>query len=233
MSADWPIRETMSLLILSSTRDRKITFMATDALRLNRLRTLIERSKIYTSILSDKLLKQQAAQKAAGEANDAKRKIQDKDSIGVKGSKDGQGRKKRAARGGKYDITDYLDVSELVTSKSTAQALKDNEDEEITSDVTKPSASARQPDLITGAVLRDYQVNLCVVKILIQLAGMEWLVSLYENGLNGILADEMGLGKTIQTIAFLAFLKSKGTHGPFLVAAPLSTLSNWIAEIER
>jgi ATP-dependent DNA helicase len=50
--------------------------------------------------------------------------------------------------------------------------------------------------------------------------------------LNGILADEMGLGKTIQTIAFLAFLRSKGTYGPFLVAAPLSTLSNWINEIQ-
>ena len=42
----------------------------------------------------------------------------------------------------------------------------------------------------------------------------------------------MGLGKTIQTIAFLAFLRSKGTYGPFLVAAPLSTLSNWINEIQ-
>jgi SNF2 family DNA or RNA helicase len=61
---------------------------------------------------------------------------------------------------------------------------------------------------------------------------VEWLISLYENGLNGILADEMGLGKTIQTIAFLAFLRSKGTYGPFLVAAPLSTLSNWINEIQ-
>ena len=58
------------------------------------------------------------------------------------------------------------------------------------------------------------------------------MISLYENGLNGILADEMGLGKTIQTIAFLAFLRSKGTYGPFLVAAPLSTLSNWINEIQ-
>ncbi|VVC92370.1 unnamed protein product, partial [Leptidea sinapis] len=31
--------------------------------------------------------------------------------------------------------------------------------------------------------------------------GLEWLVSLFNNNLNGILADEMGLGKTIQTIA--------------------------------
>lgn len=42
-----------------------------------------------------------------------------------------------------------------------------------------------------------------------QLEGLDWLVSLYENGLNGILADEMGLGKTIQTISLLAFLREK------------------------
>ena len=31
-----------------------------------------------------------------------------------------------------------------------------------------------------------------------QISGLEWMVSLYNNNLNGILADEMGLGKTIQ-----------------------------------
>ena len=31
-----------------------------------------------------------------------------------------------------------------------------------------------------------------------QSVGLKWLLSLWENGLNGILADEMGLGKTIQ-----------------------------------
>ncbi|PIO65279.1 protein, SNF2 family [Teladorsagia circumcincta] len=33
-----------------------------------------------------------------------------------------------------------------------------------------------------------------------QLKGLEWMVSLYNNNLNGILADEMGLGKTIQVV---------------------------------
>jgi len=28
-----------------------------------------------------------------------------------------------------------------------------------------------------------------------QIAGVEWMVSLYNNSLNGILADEMGLGE--------------------------------------
>ena len=66
-----------------------------------------------------------------------------------------------------------------------------------------------------------------------QLEGLDWLCSLYENGLNGILADEMGLGKTLQTISLLAFLREKGSYGPFLVVAPVSTLSNWVDEIEK
>lgn len=38
------------------------------------------------------------------------------------------------------------------------------------------------------------------------LQGMNWLLTLFDQGINGILADEMGLGKTIQTIAFFASL---------------------------
>lgn len=33
-----------------------------------------------------------------------------------------------------------------------------------------------------------------------QMNGLRWLVSLYNNHLNGILADEMGLGKTVQVL---------------------------------
>jgi hypothetical protein len=40
--------------------------------------------------------------------------------------------------------------------------------------------------------LRDYQMM-----------GLEWMVSLYNNKLNGILADEMGLGKTVQVSAWV------------------------------
>lgn len=47
---------------------------------------------------------------------------------------------------------------------------------------------------------------------------------------NCILADEMGLGKTIQSIAFLQEVYNVGIHGPFLVIAPLSTITNWERE---
>uniref|UniRef100_H2YVT6 Uncharacterized protein n=1 Tax=Ciona savignyi TaxID=51511 RepID=H2YVT6_CIOSA len=67
-----------------------------------------------------------------------------------------------------------------------------------------------------------------------QLKGLEWLVSLYNNNLNGILADEMGLGKTIQTIALITYLiEMKQDNGPFLIIVPLSTLSNWCLELEK
>ena len=79
-----------------------------------------------------------------------------------------------------------------------------------------------QPKTMVGGTLRGYQLE-----------GVQWLVSLFENGLNGILADEMGLGKTVQCIAFLAFLREQGVMGPFLIIAPLSTISNWMAELER
>ncbi|KAJ9098069.1 hypothetical protein QFC19_006504 [Naganishia cerealis] len=80
----------------------------------------------------------------------------------------------------------------------------------------------KQPALITGATLRDYQ-----------LAGVQWMVSLYENGLNGILADEMGLGKTIQTISFLAHLMAMNAQGPYLIVCPLSVLANWVTEFSK
>ena len=53
-----------------------------------------------------------------------------------------------------------------------------------------------QPSILRGGQLREYQLD-----------SLNWLISLYEQGINGILADEMGLGKTIQTISMLAFLR--------------------------
>ena len=89
-------------------------------------------------------------------------------------------------------------------------------------DAEVDESKGEQPRLVTGATMKSYQIS-----------GMEWLISLYENGLNGILADEMGLGKTLQTISFLAYLRDKGVWGPFLVCCPLSTLANWVNEFER
>lgn len=42
----------------------------------------------------------------------------------------------------------------------------------------------KQPSILVGGTLKEYQLK-----------GLQWMVSLFNNHLNGILADEMGLGK--------------------------------------
>ena len=80
-----------------------------------------------------------------------------------------------------------------------------------------------QPKMIKGGTLKSYQM-----------IGLNWMVSLYNNNLNGILADEMGLGKTIQTISLFSHLiEGKGNEGPFLVVVPLTTISNWSMEFDK
>ncbi|KAK2630199.1 hypothetical protein QTJ16_001019 [Diplocarpon rosae] len=81
----------------------------------------------------------------------------------------------------------------------------------------------KQPSILVGGTLKEYQLK-----------GLQWMISLYNNNLNGILADEMGLGKTIQTISLLTYLvEVKKQMGPFLVIVPLSTLTNWNLEFEK
>nr|POE54304.1 iswi chromatin-remodeling complex atpase isw2 [Quercus suber] len=79
------------------------------------------------------------------------------------------------------------------------------------------------PSFIQGGQMRDYQVS-----------GLNWLISLHENGISGILADEMGLGKTLQTISFLGYLRFvRDITGPHLVVVPKSTLDNWKREFAK
>uniref|UniRef100_A0A1Q3EX57 Putative snf2 family dna-dependent atpase n=1 Tax=Culex tarsalis TaxID=7177 RepID=A0A1Q3EX57_CULTA len=79
------------------------------------------------------------------------------------------------------------------------------------------------PPFIKNGQMRPYQVH-----------GLNWLISLYERGINGILADEMGLGKTLQSISILGYLRHhKNIRGPHIVLVPLTTIDNWMREFAR
>ena len=66
------------------------------------------------------------------------------------------------------------------------------EDEEILNDLNHSKKSMVQfdesPSYVKNGKMRDYQIR-----------GLNWMISLYENGINGILADEMG--KIIQIVS--------------------------------
>lgn len=101
------------------------------------------------------------------------------------------------------------------------------EDEELLAEVTKNTKIITRfeesPTYITGGEMRDYQIR-----------GLNWMIGLYENGINGILADEMGLGKTLQTISLLGYMKHyRNINGPHMVIVPKSTLRNWQNEFSR
>ncbi|KAB2092747.1 hypothetical protein ES319_A02G050900v1 [Gossypium barbadense] len=108
-------------------------------------------------------------------------------------------------------------ASKITEEEEDEEYLKEEED-----GLSGNTRLVTQPSCIQGK-MRDYQ-----------LAGLNWLIRLYENGINGILADEMGLGKTLQTISLLGYLHEyRGITGPHMVVAPKSTLGNWMNEIRR
>ncbi|ORX34552.1 putative helicase [Kockovaella imperatae] len=212
--------------------------------RAARLNFLLEKSTIYAKIIGDRMERQQvekrkAEQRAAVRKENKEKKGDTGPTRGGLRAHEGPekrdekpgSKRKRKSEGGREEkkakVEDTgMDVETKPETNGESSAIKKEEQTGEQDDGAEAEDNGQytfsQPSLITGAKLRDYQ-----------LAGVQWMISLYENGLNGILADEMGLGKTLQTISFLAHLRSKGTWGPFLIACPLSVLNNWIMEFEK
>ncbi|PCH01990.1 SNF2-related [Penicillium occitanis (nom. inval.)] len=214
------------------------------------LNKLLQTSSVFVAIMSDKMKAQQKQQQEAAKKAAAKKQAaaakeppsatgrrssrlkngeheEFHDQKALKKATAKKGAKKNAANG--RNISSYFkkaDVDVSGENPSVQEALAQAADELE----AKPSAlgeqeglvATEQPSLVTGGKMREYQLE-----------GLEWMKSLWINGLCGILADEMGLGKTVQTISLIAFFKENNISGPFLIAAPLSTVSNWVDEFQR
>ena len=83
-----------------------------------------------------------------------------------------------------------------ISIETSSNAKKTKRSNRLFKDQTIPD---EQPMLISGGVMREYQIE-----------GLQWMLNLDQNGINGILADEMGLGKTLQTISLFAHLVEVG-----------------------
>lgn len=71
-----------------------------------------------------------------------------------------------------------------VFNRKSEMAQKTNKSSKDLNDKTKSIILFESTPKYINGEMRDYQIR-----------GLNWLLSLYENGINGILADEMGLGK--------------------------------------
>eukprot|EP00980_Cylindrotheca_fusiformis_P004472 scaffold953_cov141-Cylindrotheca_fusiformis.AAC.16 len=109
-------------------------------------------------------------------------------------------------------------------STSNRRETDDGDDEELkAADEHQATFLTAQPTTLGFGKMRQYQLE-----------GLNWMIGLQENGVNGILADEMGLGKTLQSISVLVYmLEYQHNTGPHLIVVPKSTLSNWMNEIAR
>ncbi|KAE8774300.1 Lymphoid-specific helicase [Hordeum vulgare] len=177
--------------------------------RFSKLDELLTKTQLYSEFLLEKM--EQITDKAV-EVKDEEEPVEEK--------KKGRGRKRKAKAMPKYNDKKAKTAVAAMLTRSREDHTAD--DSTLTEEERWEKEQANLVPLLTGGKLKSYQIK-----------GIKWLISLWQNGLNGILADQMGLGKTIQTIGFLAHLKGNGMVGPYMVIAPLSTLSNWLNELSR
>ncbi|KAI1793755.1 SNF2 family N-terminal domain-containing protein [Ganoderma leucocontextum] len=174
--------------------------------RLVELENLIQRSGEYV-----KLLKTQMDQV---KVNYGARRQKPKSEVKTKLKPRAKNTRKRSRV-----VSDSEDEREAKRTK--AGGAQEEDGEKADEGEKEKQYTFQQPALVTGATLKDYQLE-----------GVAWMAGLHQNGISGILADEMGLGKTIQTISFHAFLRER-TSAPFMVVCPLAVLDNWAKEFAR
>ncbi|OMH85680.1 Lymphoid-specific helicase [Zancudomyces culisetae] len=187
-----------------------------DKQKAQRLNFLLERSTLYANFLAKKLERQKeekrkkdakrekktekrkemetAVQTTTRSSSRLKKKESENSSVGQIASP--QKPKNLKTNGTRKTMKDYFGSSTkgMAEDGSQVQEIEEvqvGQDEQ--GDVGNGENSENDEEYEEGLIRQPRGIVGKMKKY--QLEGLEWLVSLYENGLNGILADEMGLGK--------------------------------------
>ncbi|KAJ1304153.1 hypothetical protein OPQ81_008553 [Rhizoctonia solani] len=175
--------------------------------RMARLNFLLERSSLYAKILEARINQQKEEQ--------AKKPPVDKSNTAQPQKTTGKGRK-RARASDSYDIAEHIDSSTLEKANKRARGEKVKLEE--------------QPSVLP--------TRGCPMDCEFVGERVEWNLGRRDGSWKGSpnvipLDTALTFLQTLQTISFLAHMKSKGVWGPFLIVCPLSVLHNWISEFEK
>jgi superfamily II DNA or RNA helicase len=118
----------------------------------------------------------------------------------------------------RYQASLWSEFEDLADETVEAQAWRESAKGLLAIDSVESTPVPASVD----ASLRPYQKE-----------GFDWLAFLWGQRLGGILADDMGLGKTLQALSLIAHARAEAPGEPFLVVAPTSVVSNWLAEAAR
>lgn len=132
--------------------------------RYERLKFVLEKSAVYSSILKARMDEDKAKQQAASKEIATRRAATAKTPLAKRTTAVQKWRGKKRQRVHDSDSSD----SEASRTKRTKHDEQVEEDEEL--------PIFPQPSLITGAKLKNYQLE-----------GLQWMVSLDQNGISGIL----------------------------------------------
>lgn len=126
-----------------------------------RLKTLLEKSAMYSSFLKERMDNGKTALRTSTPSKPASQPKSKPKTRGKQTRRQSKPRRKRL----RVDDDDVSDDS------NDAKRAKVDEETEV-----EATPKFKQPSLITGATLKDYQLD-----------GVEWMVSLDQNGASGIL----------------------------------------------
>lgn len=99
------------------------------------------------------------------------------------GEEDGEGEEEEEGEGGKAPLVDCESWQSDFGCLADSGVIVDSDELNFQNPTSLTDMTVTQPKMLM-AQLKEYQLK-----------GLNWLATLYEQGINGILADEMGLGK--------------------------------------